>query len=364
MAYKRELIINNGSLTSYKKLLKVSDVCQLLDKSKYLNNDGYINNGDGTITTKSIPQNFMRIYNDFDINDTASIPKELSIAYRTYGHKLLILDSGNNSPGTSWKNSGGLIWEINSTRANAGGSYSGQGEIFTNNKLPLKDITRSYFYIVNPSGYTFTCAPQLFDLTEMYGAGHEPATVAEFKAKFPNELYDYSPRCWVKSYKTGLIAKTKNLFDYKTPEYVNATLIETLSNGAILKGNLSNNSGDGQYPNGWFRPGDAHNKRIELKTGDIVTISADYTLLEQFSSKSNSCNIHLYCDIDSLCLTSAASTVKLPLNKTVRISQTYTIKGDADYYPVFTLNSNKVKITNIQIEKGTTATDYVPFGYL
>ena len=154
------------------------------------------------------------------------------------------------------------------------------------------------------------------------------------------------------------------MFDYKTPDYANATLIETLSNGAILKGNLSDNSGNGQYANGWFYPGSDKNKRIELKTGDIVTISADYTLLEQYSSESNSCNIYLYCDIDSLCLTSGASTVKRPLNRTVRISQTYTIKGDADYYPVFTLNSNKVMITNIQIEKGTAATNYVPYGYL
>ena len=59
MAYKRELIINNGSLTSYKKILKVSDVCQLLDKSKYPGTqtiDGvtFTNNGDGTITVNSL----------------------------------------------------------------------------------------------------------------------------------------------------------------------------------------------------------------------------------------------------------------------------------------------------------------------
>lgn len=173
MAHKRNYITDNG-------------VCQLLDKSKYLNNDGYINNGNGTITTKSIPQDYMRFYDDFDIDGSVPTPKELSIAYRTYGHKVLILDSGNNSP------DGGLKWEINSTALNAGASFAGQGEIFTNNKLPLKDIIRSYFYIVNPSGYAFTCAPQLFDLTEMFGAGNEPTTVAEFKTKYPDELYSYN----------------------------------------------------------------------------------------------------------------------------------------------------------------------------
>ena len=194
-----------GYLPMYKGRYKVSDVCQLLDKSKYLNNDGYINNGNGTITTKSTPENYMRFYDDFDIDGSVPTSKELSIAYRTYGHKVLILDSGNNSP------DGGVKWEINSTAANAGATFAGQGEIFTNNKLPLKDITRSYFYIVNPSGYTFTCGPQLFDLTEMFGAGNEPTTVAEFREKFPDDLYPYSPYCW---------AKMKNLIYKDDIEYI------------------------------------------------------------------------------------------------------------------------------------------------
>lgn len=348
MAYKRELIINNGSLTSYKKILKVSDVCQLLDKSKYPGTqtiDGvtFTNNSDGTITVNSL-------------NITANAYIQLLPSYidAKKGHKYCVLSGTNRDGGYFYvdilnENGAWVSDIIDNLYTVPADNYSLRPTIIAEKNKPFGDKTYK---------------PQLFDLTEMYGAGHEPATVAEFKAKFPNELYDYSPRCWVTSYKTGLIAKTKNLFDYKTPEYANATLIKTLSNGAILKGNLSDDSGTGQYPNGWFRPGSAKNKRIELKTGDIVTISADYTLLEQYSSESNICNIHLYCDINSLGLSTGASTVKLPLNKTVRISQTYTIKGDADYYPVFTLNSNKVKITNIQIAKGTTATDYVPYGYL
>lgn len=349
MAYKRELIINNGSLTSYKKLLKVSDVCQLLDKSKYpatktTNGITFTNNGDGTITANGTSTS--ETYSSLPIsNDDVPCVK---------GHIYCILGCPS---GGSYQ-----TYECNTSW----GTDRGNGTI----KLFNRDIKFGNYFINVFPGYTannIVFKPQLFDLTEMYGAGNEPKTVAEFKAKFPNELYDYSPRCWVTSYKTGLIAKTKNLFDYKTPEYVNATLIETLSNGAILKGKLSDDSGNASYANGWFRPGDANDskhKRVELKTGDIVTISADYTLLEQYSSESNFCNIYLYCYIDSLSLTFDASTVKLPLNKTVRISQTYTIKGDADYYPIFTLNSNKVMITNIQIEKGSAATDYVPYGYL
>lgn len=358
MAYKRELIINNGSLTSYKKILKVSDVCQLLDKRTFetrtYGGTTATYNNDGTFTVSGTA--------------TANSWKNFPVFQLLPGggeHVYLFNVVGSSEDTNCCCN---IYFYDEITDRSVELMDTGREGSAVIKKLETPTVYQARFNITTLTGATpnnIVYKPQLFDLTEMYGAGNEPATVEEFKAKFPNELYDYSPRCWVTSYKTGLIAKTKNLFDYKTPEYADATLIETLSNGAILKGNLCDDAGTGAYANGWFRPGDAENKRIELKTGDVVTISADYMLLEQYSLESNICNIHLYCDIDSLRLTTGASSiVKLPLNETVRISQTYTIKGDADYYPIFTLNSNKVKITNIQIEKGTTATDYVPYGYL
>ena len=33
---------------------------------------------------------------------------------------------------------------------------------------------------------------KLFDLTLMFGAGNEPATVAEFEKLFPRDYYDYN----------------------------------------------------------------------------------------------------------------------------------------------------------------------------
>lgn len=161
------------------------------------------------------------------------------------------------------------------------------------------------------------------------------------------------------------LTTTKNLFNYKTPEYVNATLIQSSPNGVILKGKASSSPGSGLYVNGWFRPGYTNNanKVINLKAADVVTISADYTLIEQYSSTSNTCNINLYCIVDNFNL-STQSYTRLPLGQTVRISQTYTVDGDGGYYPVFTINSNTVMITNIQIEKSSTATPYVPYGYL
>jgi len=242
MAHKRNYITGNG-------------VCQLLDKSKFLDNDGYINNGNGTITTKAVPTRFMRIYEDFDNNETNLTPKELSIAYRTYGHKMLIIDLGNTSSGTSLSDSGGLIWEINSTRANAGDSCNGQGTIFTNNKLPLEDITRSYFYIVNPSGYTFTCAPQLFDLTEMYGAGKEPTTVEEFKTRFPNDLYLYNrlfSTCCKKMIKVANICQLMDKNKYPATR--------------VVVGITFTNNGDGSFTMTGTKTGNA---QLQICVADI-----------------------------------------------------------------------------------------------
>ena len=157
----------------------------LLDKNKFLeSNSNYINNGDGSITTTGTVFSFQRLFIDFDSDDTSSISKENSIAYLTYGHKILINDNGN-STGTDWSNAAGYVWELNGTSLNAGGSYVGKGEIFTNNKLALADINRSYFYMKNNGGEIVTCAPVLYDLTLMYGAGNEPTTIDQFYKDHP-----------------------------------------------------------------------------------------------------------------------------------------------------------------------------------
>lgn len=191
MAYKRELIINNGSLTSYKKLLKVSDICQLLDKSKYpatttINGVTFTNNGDGTIT----------------VNGTATANATFNLIYKadlltTIGRKYLLMGcpKGGNGSTTYF-----LRYDSDGGTA----AYdTGNGVIFkkTSERNAYINIRTHTSYTAN----NLVFKPQLFDLTEMYGAGNEPTTVDEFKAKFPNELYDYSPRCWVTSYKTALV---------------------------------------------------------------------------------------------------------------------------------------------------------------
>lgn len=174
----------------YKTLKKVSNVCQLLDKSKYpatktINGVTFTNNGDGTITA----------------NGTATsravllISKEIPVIY---GKGLII---GEPQPDYAFINY--TFYNNKEQWIADNASFGGNGVIFTGRD----DAASTELYIAIEAGNTannLVFKPQLFDLTEMYGAGNEPTTVEQFRQDFPEELYDYKPYCFVKSYKNCL----------------------------------------------------------------------------------------------------------------------------------------------------------------
>ena len=49
-----------------------------------------------------------------------------------------------------------------------------------------------FLYRANTTFESFIIKPQLFDLTQMFGAGNEPTTVAQFSAMFPADYYPYN----------------------------------------------------------------------------------------------------------------------------------------------------------------------------
>lgn len=324
MTYKRELIINNGSLTSYKKLLKVSDVCQLLDKRAYepthtTSGVVYTNNGDGTITVNSL---------NITANTYDSIAPDI---FAKKGHKYCVPLTANYS--------GGYFYvQINNEKDTFVAEIS--NDIYESPADNYHLVPRIFASLNSPQGDK-TYKPQLFDLTEMYGAGNEPATVAEFKAKFPNELYDYSPRCWVTSYKTGLIAKTKNLLSEINP-WIN-TKIE---NGVVhqntadareldpIKVQLYN--GD-TFVKGW----NGDNQQIGKNTFTFTTdVLPTHTRI-----------------VFGLNGQTFDTTVTTPI--TLEDNTTYTLSMD-----FINITQGEIAWTNSMLEKGTTATDYVPYGYL
>lgn len=327
MAYKRELIINNGSLTSYKKLLKVSDVCQLLDKNTYepthtTSGVVYTNNGDGTITVNSL-------------NITANTYDNIApTIFAKKSHKYCVPLTANYSGGYFYvqinNEKDAYVAEVNN------GIYESPSD---NYRL----VPRIVAYLNSPQGDK-TYKPQLFDLTEMYGAGNEPKTVAEFKAKFPNELYSYSPRCWVTSYKTGLIAKTKNLFDINaltpyTPETLPRGMAGIYNGNIISKGK----SNDTTCSTG---------KTLRELCPDLV-VGETYILNFETNVPSS-----IGGQYESIFLGGSDNWWRT-INRTITeadLSATVFIYADVDGATYTTWN--------FQIEKVTTATDYVPYGYL
>lgn len=327
MAYKRELIINNGSLTSYKKLLKVSDVCQLLDKREYpetqtINGVTFTNNGDGTITVNSL-------------NITANAYVQLTrypYIDAKKGHKYCALSGTNRDGGYFYvdildENGAYLSAIVDDLYTVPNDNYTLRPSIVADKNKPFGDKTYK---------------PQLFDLTEMYGAGNEPSTVAEFKAKFPNDLYDYSPRCWVKSYKTGLIAKTKNLFNINALTPYTPETLPTYTAG-VYNGNIIARAGVGSSV---CQSG----KTLKQLCPDLVA-GERYVLSYETNATGGVNNIYLLEEDRAWQNGYSIIITETSLNSIVCFYANY---------PDLTVAT----ISNFQIEKGRTATDYVPYGYL
>ena len=169
-------------LPMYKGRYKASDVCQLLDKSKYpatktSNGITWTNNGDGTITADGTATGGNSILN---VQDSIAV---------VAGHKYLVSTDYTNQVRIQLYTSQGGIFAPYSTTV--------VPQIIT----CIKNYNRVYYQIVFINGVTVSDAilkPQLFDLTEMYGAGNEPKTVEQFRQDFPDDLYPYSPYCWAK----------------------------------------------------------------------------------------------------------------------------------------------------------------------
>ena len=172
MAIKRAIKAGNKSIISFKKAIKVGEITQLLDKSIYaatttINGVTFTNNGDGTITVNGTTTKAA----DFLVNKTDNVPIIKNHIYCVLGSPF------GGSPRTY---STSTTW----------GSENGNGIIQKNTR---DFITGNYWIHIEPN-YTannLIFTPQVFDMTEMFGAGHEPATVAEFKAKFPETYYPY-----------------------------------------------------------------------------------------------------------------------------------------------------------------------------
>ena len=337
-------------LSSNKRMIKVNDVCQLLDKSKFsatttAHKVTFTNNGDGTVTVNGT--NNDEIYYNLEV--LTSIPVE---------HKVIIDD----------RNSTLYFFGDMRTKDNVLIGTIPPRTIFT---LPsnLALLNMLYYVRYNSSsgvGQTYNnelSKPQLFDLTEMYRAGHEPATVAEFRQRFPNDYYPYSPQCWLTSYKSAVVCKTKNLFDVNNAVPYDFSTDDYDSNLVWLKDGIyttrmnNYNLGSGlRIKNGLSLPAGKYTLSVRL----VDFYNADRFVLGMRCKNTEgkwvdwswgfTASEHKSGDILSFANT-------LPENTDLRLYLSY--QNDNGQYL-----TGYVSYKDIQLEQGPTATSYVPYQHL
>ena len=321
-------------LQSNKRMIKVSDVCQLYAKNiwkEYTDLYGVSikNNNDGSITLNGTATESFYYTNilDYEIKPN---------------HVYFYFDAYNEE--SSWSTYvGGCEGKLIDASGASGANYAiynmkREGTIEKARPDLPKNLLNTFCRCYK--GFTLnnvTIKPQLFDLTEMFGAGHEPATVAEFRQRFPNEYYPYSPQCWLTSYKSAVVCKTKNLFNV--------------------------NNADVTYYDGYWRSNVSY-------TGNFYTLTVEpektYTVrLDAFSPLDKS---------DGLCLSVQTGTHFLDGNLIIELigeestqhwySHTRTFTVPAGFTQVTLSTLVGVRFRNLQIEQGSTATSYVPYQHL
>lgn len=181
------------------------------------------------------------------------------------------------------------------------------------------------------------------------------------------EIY-LSDSAKAKNRSIGLTGRTtqesttgKQLFDWSkitniSRDVSNATLNETLENGVVVKGNTSSAEDSGVNSKGWFKPGESNtNARINITEVSNITISADITLLESGGVANE---IRFYLGNGSA--TKTSSSKSLTLNQKIRLSQIYNNVDVGNWFPIFTLASNKIKIENIMVSTSSDIS-YEPY---
>ena len=232
---------------------------QLLDKSKYSatitrNGVTFTNNGDGTITVNGTG----------GLNDVyyALVPPTAKS-----GHKYMLY--GCPTGGSS------NTYDIVNTIYKSGrysGSFSDIGNGAISRALEEGETFTSNIFIAE--GYTannLVFKPQLFDLTQMFGAGNEPTTVAQFCAMFPDDYYPYNAGELKSIIPTSVEASGINLLDLVGRKEISGNRVPTDAYPEIDTHVYYR----GIAPNGYLNPGTVveatiSSSSVVVKTGTLA----------------------------------------------------------------------------------------------
>lgn len=321
--------VPNGYLPMYKGRYKVNDVCQLLNKSEFAatqTKDGvtFTNNGDGTITV-----------NGTAISRTTFVLANKDIAI-SKGNKVLL----NNPLDVEAYDK---FWiEVYLTFVDGTYLYIADTRL-----APLeltKDVNSFMTFIVVGAGETVnaTVTPQFYNLTEMYGAGNEPTTIAEFKEKFPDDFYPYSPYCWAKIKQMRYMTTTKNLLANIEPS--GNTRVE---NGVVYQ--INADASESNY------------LKVQLYNGNELVEQIAVGSYQQIGKNIVTFTTGVLPEYTRLAFGLNGSTIDTKASSDVVLEDntTYTLSMD-----FINITQGKIAWTNTMLEKGSTATSYVPHGYL
>ena len=341
-------------LTSYKSIMKVSDVCQLIDKSKFTasgttNGITWVSNGDGSITLNGT------CTDGFALNPFNQ-PISVDQTHFYYVSPYLSINYSGHKDGTE---------------------ETGHIAYIETSQQPTKFNTVFYIWIAEGKSFlNVTTFINIDDLTKMFGAGNEPKTVAEFKAKFPNDYYPYSPSCFVTSFDERMPCKTKNLFSSSTEVgipsstgfdksekrlledgkwYIGLAGSNYYSRNSVLDYSIMENS---VYVK-WKSNGYSVAKCIYCEPNTTYSFTKKYSLIQGYSL---GINVGFYTE-DGTFISFKGETASPRF--------VFTTPENCKYIAIC-MSGTKLPEDNfgagcfsdLQLVKGTTATDYVPYRYV
>lgn len=193
-------------------------------------------------------------------------------------------------------------------------------------------------YAFNPiifiqEGYTadnIKIIPQIFDLTQMFGAGNEPSTVAEFEAMFPADYYEYNAGTLMSAPVNEVVEHGKNLLD--------------LTNVVSFTGGINYKC----IPN-------------KLKNNTKYTFSV-------MNQNNYTGKFALYTDTNGESSLSTGEGVRLSAYVSIGSSNTFTTPENVEDFPYLALCGSDATCGvqyfdeyDFQIEKGESATPYSPY---
>lgn len=268
----------------------------------------------------------------------------------------------------------------------SGGASHGLGVVTKNNfyyqskdngtihKITEGGIAEIIAYVwENKSVSNIVDRPQLFDLTLMFGAGNEPATVEEFEAMFPADYYEYNAGGLLSAGVSEVQSVGRNLINMRAP--VSEPSVTTQKPDTIRKF-VPNTWVVGLAPNNYYNPSTiAHYKifpdYVEVKS--IAGYGIGYVFLTNgnrkvtmkfleinglvnsvqpaafsFYTYSGSLISFTYLDL----MYSDTLTVYIPENAYYAIAICVPYHTDSDYI---------IKYVKPQVEFGDTATPYTPY---